>query len=99
MPLGVALGAARSDAFGLALGAYTAAMLVAAVQQATAYASARAPSAAWILAGVALSVAGGAVQVMRLAPHPRFNHNDLYHVIQMGALYLFYRGGLLLVDA
>jgi hypothetical protein len=38
------------------------------------------------------------VQARRLAPHRLFNHNDLYHVIQMVALYAFYRGGLQLVD-
>jgi hypothetical protein len=40
----------------------------------------------------------GIVQARRLALHRLFNHNDLYHVIQMVALYTFYRGGLLLVD-
>jgi len=35
------------------------------------------------------------VQAFRLAPHPQFNHNDLFHVVQMGALYLLYRGGML----
>src|SRR5687767_14183832 len=46
----------------------------------------------WILAGVAVSVAAGAVQAGGLAPHPHFNHNDLYHVIQIAAMALFYRG-------
>ena len=56
------------------------------------------PAAGWLAAGVAVSVVAGIVQAFRLAPHPRFNHNDLFHVIQMGALYLLYRGGLLLRD-
>jgi hypothetical protein len=38
------------------------------------------------------------VQITELAPHRRFNHNDLYHVIQIVALYLFHHGGLVLVD-
>ena len=45
-----------------------------------------------------VSLVGGIVQARRVAPHRHFNHNDLYHVIQMVALYLFYRGGALLVD-
>jgi hypothetical protein len=39
------------------------------------------------------------IQVLRIAPHPQFNHNDLFHVVQTGALYLLYRGGLLMRDA
>jgi len=36
--------------------------------------------------------------VRHIAPHRYFNHTDLCHVIQMVALYLFFRGGALLVD-
>ena len=32
----------------------------------------------------------------RVSIHPQFDHNDLYHVIQTAAMYLLYRGGLLL---
>lgn len=56
------------------------------------------PAAAWILAGVAVAIAGSAIQQARLAPHPWFNHNDLYHVIQIVAAGLFYGGGRLLTD-
>jgi hypothetical protein len=45
-----------------------------------------------ILAGVAVSVAGAAVQASGLRLHEHFNHNDLYHVIQIVALVLLYRG-------
>ena len=55
-----------------------------------------APSAPWMLGAVALSVAAGALQHFRVSPHRHFNHNDLYHVVQLAALVLFYRGGLLL---
>jgi hypothetical protein len=27
-----------------------------------------------------------------IALHPHFNHNDLYHVVQIAAMLLFYRG-------
>ncbi|HEY3176753.1 MAG TPA: hypothetical protein VGK94_13440 [Candidatus Polarisedimenticolia bacterium] len=50
------------------------------------------PGASWILAGVFLSFVAAGVQFFRLAPHARFNHNDLYHVIQIGATCLLYRG-------
>jgi len=50
----------------------------------------------WMIAAVAVSVAAAGVQAMRLAPHPHFNHNDLYHVIQIAAMWLFYRGARLI---
>ena len=58
----------------------------------------RAPGMAWLIAGVLVSLVAAIVQARRLVLHRHFNHNDLYHVIQMVALYAFYRGGALLVD-
>ena len=55
-----------------------------------------APRAGWIVAGVLLSLAGAAAQLRGWSLHRHFNHNDLFHVVQMGAAYLLYRGGLLL---
>lgn len=52
-----------------------------------------------ILAGVALSVAGALVQASGFSLHPHFNHNDLYHVIQVAAMFLLYRGAQRLRDA
>lgn len=52
----------------------------------------------WILAAALVSLLGGFAQLSRFAPHPLFNHNDLFHVALMAGLYLFYRGGLLLRD-
>jgi hypothetical protein len=49
----------------------------------------------WLNAGAAVAVVAALIQALRIAPHPRFNHNDLFHVVQMVALYLLYRGGLL----
>jgi hypothetical protein len=45
-----------------------------------------------IIAGVALSTAGALVQASGFRLHEHFNHNDLYHVIQIAALVLLYRG-------
>lgn len=53
---------------------------------------------AWLIAGVLVSLVAGLVQARRVALHRQFNHNDLFHVIQMVALYAFYRGGALLID-
>ena len=60
----------------------------------------RSPSVALGAAGLLLSIAGAVLQQARLGIHPTwFNHNDLYHVIQAGALWLVYRAGRRLGDA
>ncbi len=46
--------------------------------------------AAWTLACVILNVAGVVVQFRNIAPHPRFNHNDLFHLFQLAALWCLY---------
>jgi hypothetical protein len=50
----------------------------------------------WLKRAVEISLVGLAVLVLKLSPHPQFNHNDLYHVIQMGGLYSLYRAAILL---
>ncbi len=52
------------------------------------------PSAPCVLFGVLLSLLGAFFQTEGLDLHPRFNHNDLFHVLEMAALYLFARAGL-----
>ena len=59
----------------------------------------RRPGAAWIAAGVLVSLGGALVQRSGLGPSPSFNHNDLFHVIQAVGLYLYFRGGRRLADA
>jgi hypothetical protein len=53
----------------------------------------------WILAGVAVSVVAALAQASGFDLHRHFNHNDLYHVIQIGATVLLYRGARLLSDS
>jgi hypothetical protein len=49
--------------------------------------------------GLVVSLAGAVMQQSKLGIHPVwFNHNDLYHVIQAGALWLLHRAGLELRD-
>ena len=52
----------------------------------------------WILAGVGVSVLAAGVQASGFALHRHFNHNDLYHVIQIAAMILFYAGARRLRD-
>lgn len=55
-------------------------------------------SAGWIIAGVSVSCLAAWVQRSEIAFHPSFNHNDLYHVVQMAGIALLYRGAALLHD-
>lgn len=52
----------------------------------------------WLAAGVVVSFLAAGVQLSGLTLAEHFNHNDLYHVIQMLALVLFYRGASRLQD-
>ena len=51
-----------------------------------------------MLIAVALSVLGAGVQASGLALHRHFNHNDLFHVIQLAGSVAFYRGARCLRD-
>ncbi len=51
----------------------------------------------WIVGAVAVAFVAARVQRSELVLG-WFNHNDLYHVIQMPGVWLFYRGGLRLHD-
>jgi hypothetical protein len=85
--------------FDRAIVAYGAAMAVLAIQQAGDRFRRRSRSAPWILAGIAVAAAGSWVQRSGLGLHPRwFDHNAVYHVIEIGAAWLLYRGGLRLED-
>ena len=90
--------ARREPEFRVAAADYGAALAILLVAAAYETFRRRAPGMTWLIAGVLVSLVAALVQARRLAPHRHFNHNDLYHVIQMAALYAFYRGGALLVD-
>ena len=47
----------------------------------------------WIIAAVLVSALAAIVQASGLTSGPYLNHNDLYHLIQIGAMLLFYQGG------
>jgi hypothetical protein len=49
-------------------------------------------SSRWIAAGILVSFAAAGIQAFGLALHPNFNHNDLYHVVQIFGTWLIYRG-------
>ena len=74
------------------------AMAIVAALHAVPAAAWRSPGSRWMMAAVALSAIAAAAQASRWDPHPHFNHNDLYHVLQMGAMALFYAGARELKD-
>ena len=45
----------------------------------------------WLTAGILVTFAGIAVQQTGFRHGAGFNHNDVYHLIQIAALYLFFR--------
>lgn len=53
-------------------------------------------SAKWIVSGVVISFVAAAVQRSGFDLHIHFNHNDLYHSVQLVGLYLLYRGACVL---
>lgn len=50
----------------------------------------------WLRKGILVSAIGIALMVAKVSFHKHFNHNDIYHVIQMVGLWCFYRGALFL---
>lgn len=47
----------------------------------------------WLLVGFGTTAIGLTLLVQKVSFHQHFNHNDLYHVVQMGGLYGVCRGG------
>ena len=54
------------------------------------------PSGPWVVGGILVSFAAAGIQTTGFRWHQYFNHNDLYHLVQMAGLYLLFRGGMLL---
>ena len=89
---------ATKDAFVLVIADYGTALVAVLLAACFIRPTGLTPAAWWITAGVAVAVVAGVIQWARVALHVHFNHNDLFHVVQMASLYLLYRGGLLLRD-
>ena len=75
---------------------YVPTMLGVAALQTWAWFRHRAPGAPWMVAGVMVTLLGAVVQQSGFTLHRHFNHNDLYHVIQIAGLALLFRGSGLL---
>ena len=49
--------------------------------------------------GILVSIGAALIQQSGFRVHRHFNHNDLMHIVQMGAVWLLYQGGRRLHDA
>lgn len=47
-----------------------------------------------IILGLLITSVGAVLWAVRFSPHSHFNHNDIYHLVQMVGLWFIYRGGL-----
>jgi hypothetical protein len=52
----------------------------------------------WFIRAVIVTLVGAIIQQTGFRRGLDFNHNDIFHVIQIGGLYLFFRGARLLKD-
>ena len=52
----------------------------------------------WIASGVLVTLIGLTVQQTGFRRHLDFNHNDIYHLIQIAAFYMLFRGACTLRD-
>jgi hypothetical protein len=86
----------RLRSFRYAIMDYGLTLLVLAIVAAILAARGARAAAAWLSAGVAVSVVGAWVQSSTIHFGPGLNENDLFHLIQMVGLVLFFRGGKLL---
>ena len=89
---------ARRPEFRVAIMDYGGGLAVLFAASVYAYVRWRAPAAPWLIGGALVSFAAGTLQARRVVLHRHFNHNDLYHAIEVVTLYLLYRGGALLAD-
>lgn len=77
---------------------YVPSMILVFILQAISFRQRRTGSELFIMSGIVVSFIGAGVQQSGFALHQHFNHNDIYHLIQMVGIYLFYRGVLHLKD-
>lgn len=78
--------------FMVAILSYAPAILLQLILNLARYAKTRRLGYSLMCNGILLSILGTLIQVFKIAPHENFNHNDLYHVIQMASLFILYKG-------
>ncbi len=89
-----AAGALSTDAFLIAIIDYSLAFCFVLAMHAWAWLREGDSAGRWVVLGVMVSFLAAGIQAAGIAPHPQFNHNDLYHVVQMAGMWLLYRGAV-----
>ncbi len=56
------------------------------------------PGAPWVFSGFLITLAGASFTVTKYGFHKHFNHNDIFHVIQIAGMYLIYRGTMMITN-
>lgn len=87
-----AAGALSTDTFLIAIIDYTLAFCFVLAVHAWAWLRGGDLAGRWVVLGVIVSFLAAGIQAAGIAPHPQFNHNDLYHVVQMAGMWLLYKG-------
>ena len=88
------LGLKRDDTFHHAIKFYVIMIILALIGFIPAFFSLGYTGALPIVIGLLVNLSAAGVQASGLTLHKYFNHNDLFHVIQMLGMILMYRGGL-----
>lgn len=100
--LGTARHAVLWQATVLSIGATALLMLIAGIQSArhpeTNDRERRRRGHRWLKSGILVSGIGLLIQQSGWSLHEHFNHNDIYHLVQMLGIYCFYRGAECLHD-
>lgn len=84
-----------SDDFRLVIADYGSLMIAVLIVCLTRWSNA---AARWITAAILISFGASALQMSSIRIGP-LNHNDIYHLVELVALYCFYRGGMVLSTA
>lgn len=86
----------RHDEFQTAIYDYAPTMVAVVIGEIYAWLRRRDPAAVWIVTGIVISFIGAFIQMQEIGIHRHFNHNDLYHIVQMVGIWCFYRAGLVM---
>jgi hypothetical protein len=81
-----------NDQFKVAILFYAPGMIFACIVFGLGYLTFGLGSAGIVCMGLLMSFIAAGVQMKGITIHKYFNHNDLYHIIQLVALYIIYRG-------
>ena len=88
------LGLNKNDTFHYAIKFYVTLIILALIGFIPAFFSLGYTGALQIVIGLLVNLSAAGVQASGLTLHKHFNHNDLFHVIQIMGMILIYRGGL-----